>query len=79
MKSYRPVSLLSMFSEIFERLIYNAMFEHFLDNNLISLNQTGFKSGDSCINQLIVITHYIFKGSDDGLEVRGVFLNKSRI
>ena len=55
------------------------MFEHFLDNNLISFNQTGFKSGDSCINQLIVITHYIFKGSDDGLEVRGVFLDISRI
>ena len=34
-----------------------------------------FKPGDFCINQLVAITHDIFKGSDDGLEVRGVFLD----
>ena len=64
--NYRPVSLLSMFSKIFERLIYNAMFKH-LDKNFISSNQSGFKPGDSYINQLIAITHDIFKGFDDGL------------
>ena len=45
------------------------MFKHFLDNTLISSNQSGFKPGGSCINQLIAITHNIFKGFDDGLEV----------
>ena len=74
-KSYRPVSLLPVFSKVFRRLIYNAMFKHFLDNNLISSNQSGFKPGDSCINQLIAITHDIFKSFDDGLEVRSVFLD----
>ena len=58
-KNYRPISLLPVFSKIFERLIYNAMFKHFLYNNLISSNQSGFKPGDSCINQLIAITHKI--------------------
>ena len=70
-KNCRPVSLLPMFSKIFERLIYNAMLKHFLNNNLISSNQSGFKIGDSYINQLIAITHD--KGFDDGLEIRGVF------
>ena len=28
-KNYRPVPLLPVFSKIFERLIYNAMFQHF--------------------------------------------------
>ena len=68
-KNYRPVSLLPVFSKIFERLICNAIFKH-----LISSNITGFKTGDSYINQLIAITHDIFKGFDDGLEVRGIFL-----
>ena len=48
------------------------MFKHFLDNNFISSKQAGFKLGDSCINQLIAIAHYNFKGSDDGLEVKGI-------
>ena len=58
-KNYRPVSLLPVFSKIFERLIYNAIFKHFLDNNLISSNQSGLKPGDSSINQLIAVTHEV--------------------
>ena len=54
------------------------MFKHFLDNNLISSNQSGFKPGDSCINQPIAKTHEIFKGFDDGLEIRGVYLDISK-
>ena len=50
------------------------MFKHSLDNNLISCNQSSLKPGNSCINQLIAMTHDIFKVFDDGLEVRGVFL-----
>ena len=49
----------------------------FLDDNRISSNQSGFKPGNSCINQLIAITHDIFKSFYDGLERGGVFLDIS--
>ena len=78
LKNYRPVSLLPICSKIFERLIYNEMFGFFLDKGLISANQSGFKPGDSCINQLLSITHNIYKSFDDGYEVRGVFLDISK-
>ena len=67
-KNYRPVSLLPICGKIFERLIFNEMFKFFTPNNLISPNQLGFKHGDSCINQLLSITHKIYKSFDDGLE-----------
>ena len=54
------------------------MFEFFIQNNLITPNQFSFKTGDSCINQLISIIHEIYKSLDDGYEVRGVFLDKLR-
>ena len=54
------------------------MFGFFFDKGLISANQSGFKSGDSGINQLLSITHNIYKPSDDGYEVRGVFLDISK-
>ena len=54
------------------------MFEFFIQNNLITPNQSGFKTGDSRINQLISITHEIYKSFDDGYEVRGIFLNISK-
>ena len=75
LKNYRPKSLLQICSKIFERLIYNEMFCFFLDKGLISANQSGFKPGDSCINQLLSITHNIYKSFDDGYEVRPVFLD----
>ena len=77
-KNYRPISLLPICSKIFERLIYNELFTFFTDNNLISPNQSGFRPGDSCVNQLIAITHEIYMSFDDRLEVRGVFLDISK-
>ena len=51
------------------------MFKFFIENELISPNQSGFKPGDSCTNQLLAITHEIYKSFDKGFEVRGVFLD----
>ena len=55
------------------------MFIYFIENNLISENQSGLKPGDSCINQLLAITHEIFSSFDDNYEVRGVFLDISKV
>ena len=40
--------------------------------------QSGLRPGDSCINQLLCITHDIYQSLDDGLETRGVFLDISK-
>ena len=49
-----------------------------IENNLISSNQSDSMPGDSCINQLLSITHEIYKSLDDVLEVRGVFLHTAK-
>ena len=54
------------------------MFEDFIENDLISHNQSGSKPGDSCIKQLLSITHEIYKSFDEGYETRGVFLDISK-
>ena len=54
------------------------MFKFYTENELISPNQSGFKPGDSCINQLLTITHEIYKSFDKGFEVRSVFLDISK-
>ena len=75
LKTYPPVSLLPVCGKIFEKLIFNKIFKIFIENNLISPNQSGFKSGDSCVNQLLCITPDIIKSFGCGYKVRGVFLN----
>ena len=48
--------------------------------NSLSNNQSGFRKGDSCISQLIAITHNIYKSFDGNpsLDTRGVFLDISK-
>ena len=77
-KNYRPVSLLPICSKIFERIIYDNTLKYLLDKNLISPKQSGFRPGDSCINQLLSITHNIFTSFDNGLGIREVFLDISK-
>ena len=78
LKNYRPISLLPVSSKIFERLLHESLFKFFTENNLVSLNQSGFKPGDYCVNQLLSITHQIFKSLDNDHEVRSVFLDTSK-
>ena len=54
------------------------MFAFFIKNHLISTNQSGFKPGDSCINQLFSFTHGIYASFDEEYKVRGVFFDISK-
>ena len=58
--------------------MHKEIFSFSIENDLKSQNQSGFKPGESCINQLLSITHEIYKSFDDGWEVRGVFLGISK-
>ena len=61
LNNYRPISSLPIRRKIFEQLIFNKMFGFFIENDPISQHQSGFKPGDSCINQLLSITHEIYQ------------------
>ena len=74
-KNYQPISLIPIAGKIFERLLYERMFEFFIENNLISKHQSGFRSGDSCINQRLSIALEIYRSVDDSLDVSTVFLD----
>ena len=56
LKNYRPVSLLPIVSKIVWQDVWISM-----ENNLISKHQSGFRPGDSCINQLLPITNEIYQ------------------
>ena len=54
------------------------MYDFLTENDLLSPNQSGFRSGDSCINQLLSINHETLNAFDKGLEVSGIFLDISK-
>ena len=50
-ENYRPISLLSILSKIYERLIFNSIFNYLIKNNLFTKILCGFLPGGSCIFQ----------------------------
>ena len=78
LKNHCPISLLPITGKIFERLLYNQMFEFFIGNDLISQTQSAFKPGASCVNQRLAITYEIYKSFDASLDVSAVFLDISK-
>ena len=78
--NYRPVSLLPIFGKIIERIIFNNIYRYLDEHNLLNPNQSGFRPKDSCVYQLLEITHIIFSSFDCNptLETRAVFLDISK-
>ena len=54
------------------------MYDYITSNNLLANCQSGFIKGDSCVAQLLDITHSIHNNLDDihSIDTRGVFLDK---
>ena len=79
-KNYRPISLLPVCGKIFEKVIFDTMYRHFTDNQLLTPNQSGFRPGDSTINQLLYITQKIYTAFEEfpSRETRAVFLDISK-
>ena len=64
LKKYRPIIFLQAYfysAKIFERLIFTAIFNFFVQNQLFTDCQSSFILGDSCVSQLLYITLEIHK------------------
>ena len=46
-KTYRTISLLSICGKVFEKIVFEQAYTYFVSNNLITNNQSGFRSLDS--------------------------------
>ena len=77
-KNYRPVSLFASSSKILEKIVFIRLYNFLLEINFLSPFQSGFRLGDSTVNQLIHIVHKIYGALDQGKEVRMVFLDISK-
>ena len=78
--NYRPISLLPICGKIFEKIIFNHLYNFLNVNNLITKKQSGFRPGDSTTNQLLDLIDSIQQSLDASptLEVRAIFLDISK-
>ena len=48
---------------------FDSLYDYFISNKLLTSCQSGFIKGDSCVNQLVAITHEIHKSLAQGFNL----------
>ena len=70
-----------LFAEnFFEKLMFYPIYEHLCANQPLTRNQSGFRTSDSTVNQLLSFTHKIYSALEEfpSRETRAVFLDISK-
>ena len=73
--NYRPISLLSIFDKIIEKLIHKRLYSFLESHNILYHNQFGFRKNNSTTNMLIQITEKIKESIDNGKYGCGIFID----
>jgi len=78
LSNYRPISILSVVSKVFEKVIFKHVYNYLHSENFLTKHQSGFRPRDSTVNQLAYLYHTFSKALDDKLDVRLVFCDVSK-
>ena len=73
--NYRPISLLSIFDKIIEKLMHKKLYTFLECNNILFCNQFGFRKNNSTIYALAQITEMIKVSIDIGKFGCGIFID----
>jgi hypothetical protein len=74
MSNYRPMSLLTTFSKILEKVIYNMLSHYLQTNNILVPEQFGFRNGISTENAAFKLTDSVLTSLDQQMHGGGIFL-----
>ena len=75
MNNYRPISLLSIFDKIMEKIMHERLYKFLELNNILYSKQFGFRKNNSTIDALIKITDKIRESVDKGKYGCGIFID----
>jgi len=76
--NYRPISLLSTFNKVMEKLVYNRLYSFLTNNDILYKYQFGFRRGYSTTLAIAEIIDNIRMEVDQGNSVIGVYLDLSK-
>ena len=73
--NYRPIALTSHIIKVFEKVIRNHVTTHLTKNNLLNDNQHGFRSGRSCLSELLEHYDTLLSYLEEGFNVDVIYLD----
>lgn len=76
--NYRPISVLSSLSKIFERILNSCLVTYLTKHKIIAANQFGFRPGISTEDAVADLTKSLINYMDKGMKCYGIFLDLSK-
>ena len=73
--SYRPISLLSIFNKVIEKLMYNRIISYLDKFSSLHNNQFGFRSMHLTTHAIFLLTNKIQRSINNGTNSCGIFLD----
>ena len=73
--NYRPISLLSIFDKIIEKLVHKRLYNFLLEHNILYQSQFGFRKNNTTVYALAQITGMIKVSIDNGKFGCGIFVD----
>ena len=73
--NYRPISILPTVSKVIERAVHSQLYDYLSLNNLLAVNQFGFRRGRSTSLALTQFTDEVLSNMDNGLVNGVVFID----
>ena len=78
LSNYRPISLLPTISKIFERILYNQLYQYFNSNNLLAEQQYGFRTNHSTEYAAVKLVDTISKEMESGSTPTALYIDLSK-
>ena len=76
--NHRPISLLPTISTVFERFMYNQLYDYFNNNNLLAEQQHGFRAHHSTELAAVKLVNYINIHMNNGKIPVNIYLDLSK-
>lgn len=76
--NYRPISILPIFSKIYETIVKSRLTAYLIENQLLNTSQHGFLPGRNTETAILEFTDKILKALDDGETVTALFLDLAK-
>ena len=77
--NYRPISLLPVFSKIFEKIIYKRIYLHLTSNNILVKEQFGFRCNNSIEIAIYTLINKILSPLNNKIMVSGIFCDLQKV
>ena len=75
LSNYRPISVLPVFSKVFEKVAYTQLYDYLKNNSILRKQQYGFRAKKSTTQAILHFLQYLYKHIDSCNIVFSLFLD----